>query len=81
MGKEGFLSETWLNGSYSVNGYKVAIDTSLSYVCIENVNDENEYYVFQGDEGDRTIEEINYLYNTQGGTVGEAVSKWVNLNL
>lgn len=46
MNKE-MLSPTWLNGKYKdVNGFNVEINTSLSYAYFENINDENESYLF-----------------------------------
>lgn len=81
MDKQDFLSPTWLNGEYNVNGWNVTIDTGLSYACFEDENDEDNNYAFQGDEGDIVINEINALYNTENCTPEEAVGIWANLCL
>ena len=80
MNDNGFLSETWLNGEYdNIGGFKVTIDTSLSFVCLEDVNDEDNAYVSQGDEADNVIKEINTIYNTNNVTVEEAIAKYINM--
>ena len=80
MSNNNFLSESWLNGKYeNINGYKVEINTSLSFACFENVDDENDTYVFQGDEADNVISEINTIYNTENVTVDEAIAKYIDL--
>ena len=80
MNDNGFLSETWLNGEYdNIGGFKVTIDTSLSFVCLEDVNDEDNVYVSQGDEADNVIKEINTIYNTNNVTVEEAIAKYINM--
>lgn len=80
MNDNGFLSETWLNGEYdNISGFKVTINTSLSFVCFEDVNDEDNAYVSQGDEADNVIKEINTIYNTNNVTVEEAIAKYINM--
>lgn len=81
MNKE-MLSPTWLNGKYkNVNGFDVEINTSLSYVSFEDINNEDESYYFQGDEADNVIDEINIIYNRHNLTQSEAISRWINLYL
>ena len=82
MNKE-MLFPTWLNGKYKdVNGFNVEINTSLSYVSFENINDENESYYFQGDEADNVIDEINAIYNGKDNfTQSEAIARWINTYL
>lgn len=77
------LSPTWLNGKYEdVNGFNVEINTSLSYVSFEDINNENEAYYFQGDEADNAIDEINAIYNGKDNfTQSEAIAKWINIYL
>lgn len=82
--KNEVLSATWLNGEYQVAGYEVVIDTRLSYACF--TKDEQEYYAFQGDEGDKVIDEINLIYNTytnedDAPSQEQAIEKWISLNL
>ena len=81
--KQNFLSESWLNGTYkNVAGiWNVEINTSLSFAAFENNMDENETYTFQGDEGNKVIEEINYIYNTEEITADKAIEKWCNIYL
>lgn len=82
MESKDFLSETWLNGKYSIKGWSIEINTSLSYVYFENENDENESYYFQGDEADNVIDEINVIYNGKDNfTQSEAIAKWINTYL
>lgn len=78
------LSPSWLNGKYNISGYSVSIDNSLSFACFEK--DEQEYYVFQGDEGSQVIDDINVIYNTytnedDAPTVEQAIEKWISINL
>ena len=82
MNKE-MLSPTWLNGKYKdVNGFYVEINTSLSYVSFEDINNEDEAYYFQGDEADNVIDEINAIYNGKDNfTQSEAIARWINLYL
>lgn len=82
MNKE-MLSPTWLNGKYKdVNGFNVEINTSLSYVSFEDINNEDEAYYFQGDEADNVIDEINAIYNGKDNfTQSEAIAKWINTYL
>lgn len=82
MNKE-MLSPTWLNGKYKdVNGFNVEINTSLSYVSFEDINNEDEAYYFQGDEADNVIDEINAIYNGKDNfTQSEAIARWINLYL
>ena len=77
------LSPTWLNGKYkNVNGFDVEINTSLSYVSFEDINNEDEAYYFQGDEADNVIDEINAIYNGKDNfTQSEAIAKWINTYL
>lgn len=82
MNKE-MLSPTWLNGKYkNVNGFDVEINTSLSYVSFEDINNEDEAYYFQGDEADNVIDEINAIYNGKDNfTQSEAIARWINTYL
>lgn len=82
--KKEVLSPTWLNGKCKVTGYEVAIDTRLSYACF--TKNEQEYYAFQGDDGDKVIDEINLIYNTYTSEADapnkeQAIEKWISLNL
>lgn len=48
--------------------------------------DDQEFYVFQGSEGDTVIDEINSIYNTytcelDAPTVEQAIEKWISINL
>lgn len=84
MNTKEMLSTSWLNGEYNVCGYSVSIITSLSFAYFEK--DEQEYYVFQGDEGNHVIDEINVIYNTytcelDAPTVEQAIEKWISINL
>lgn len=79
MQTNNYLNPSWLNGNYAdVNGYNVSIDYSLSFACFEG---ENNVYTFQGDEGDKCIEEITDIYNKDNCTQQEAVAKWISLYL
>lgn len=81
MNKE-MLSPTWLNGKYKdVNGFNVEINTALSYVSFDYINNEDESYYFQGDEADNVIDEINIIYNRYNLTQSEAIARWINLYL
>ena len=82
MNKE-MLSPTWLNGKYNnINGFNVEINTSLSYVSFEDINNEDEAYYFQGGEADNVIDEINAIYNGKDNfTQSEAIAKWINTYL
>ena len=81
MNKE-MLSPTWLNGKYKdVNGFNVEINTSLSYISFDCINNEDESYYFQGDEADNVIDEINAIYNRHNLTQSEAIARWINLYL
>lgn len=82
MNKEMF-SPTWLNGKYKdVNGFNVEINTSLSYVSFDCINNEDESYYFQGDEADNVIDEINAIYNGKDNfTESEAIARWINTYL
>ena len=82
MNKE-MLSPTWLNGKYKdVNGFNVEINTSLSYVSFEDINNEDEAYYFQGNEADNVIDEINAIYNGKDNfTQSEAIARWINTYL
>lgn len=82
MNKE-MLSPTWLNGKYKdVNGFNVEINTSLSYVSVDCINNEDESYYFQDDEADNVIDEINAIYNGKDNfTQSEAIARWINLYL
>lgn len=82
MNKE-MLSPTWLNGKYkNVNSFDVEINTSLSYVSFEDINNEDEAYYFQGDEADNVIDEINAIYNGKDNfTQSEAIARWINTYL
>ena len=82
MNKE-MLSPTWLNGKYkNGNGFDVEINTSLSYVSFENINDENESYYFQDEEANNVIDEINAIYNGKDNfTQSEAIARWINIYL
>lgn len=78
------LSPSWLNGKYKICGYSVCIESSLSFASFEK--DEQEYYVFQGDEGDNVIDEINAIYNDYTSeadalTQEQAIEKWISMNL
>lgn len=53
---------SFLAGKHSEN---IEINTSLPYVALYD-------YFFQGDEADKVINNINYIYNTQNCTVLEA---------
>lgn len=76
------LSPTWLNGKYKdVNGFNVEINTALSYVSFDCINNEDESYYFQGDEADNVIDEINIIYNRHNLTQSEAIARWINLYL
>lgn len=76
------LSPTWLNGKYKdVNGFNVEINTALSYVSFDCINNEDESYYFQGDEADNVIDEINIIYNKHDLTQSEAIARWINLYL
>lgn len=82
--KELLLSPSWLNGEYEIRGYSVCIESGLSFVCFEK--DDQECYVFQGDEGEKVIDEINLIYNTytsneDAPTVEQAIEKWIRINL
>jgi hypothetical protein len=84
MKKEILLSPSWLNGKYEISGYSVCIDSSLSFACFEK--NEQEYYSFQGDEGDKVIDEINAIFNdytseTDALTQEQAIEKWISINL
>ena len=78
-----FVSPSFLNGKYkAVAGvYNVEINTALSFAYFENENDENEAYLFDGDEADRVIEEINHIYNTENVTNEKAIEMWIKNNL
>ena len=57
----------------------------MSFICIEN-EELGECYSFQGDEGDKVIDEINVIYNTYTSendalTQVQAIEKWINNNL
>lgn len=82
MDKE-MLSPSWLNGKYkNVNGFDVEINTSLSYVYFEDINNEDEAYYFQGGEADNVIDEINAIYNGKDNlTQDAAIAKWINCHL
>ena len=84
MKKEILLSPSWLNGEYEVSGYSVCIDSGLSFACFEK--DGRECYAFQGDEGDKVIDEINTIYNDYTSeedalTQEQAIEKWISMNL
>ncbi len=53
-----FTCASWLAGKLSDT---IEINTSLPYVAIDD-------FFVQGDEADKVIEEINYIYNTQDCT-------------
>lgn len=85
MKKEDMLSPSWLNGNYDVCGYSVRIESGMSFICIEN-EELGECYSFQGDEGDKVIDEINVIYNTYTSendalTQVQAIEKWIINNL
>lgn len=81
MNKE-MLSPTWLNGKYKdVNGFNVEINTSLSYVSFEDINNEDKTYYYEGIFADNVIDEINAIYNRHNLTQSEAISRWINLYL
>ena len=77
------LSPTWLNGKYkNVNGFDVEINTSLSYLYFEDINNEDEAYYYQGAEADNVIDEINAIYNGKDNlSQDEAIAKWINCHL
>lgn len=81
MNKE-MLSPTWLNGKYKdVNGFNVEINTSLSYVSFEDINNEDKTYYYEGIFADNVIDEINAIYNRHNLTQSEAIARWINLYL
>ena len=81
MNKE-MLSPTWLNGKYkNVNGFDVEINTSLSYVSFDCINNEDKTYYYEGVFADTVIDEINNIYNRHNLTQSEAISRWINLYL
>lgn len=78
MEKKEFLSPTFLDGKYNnLKGFKVEINSGLSFACFENKETE-ECYTFQGDEANNVINEINYIYNVGDCTQDEAISRWIN---
>lgn len=82
MNKNDFLSATWLNGKYNkVNGFRVEVNTSLSYIYFEDISDQDNTYYYQGEEADKVIDEINYIYNIKGVTAEEAIGEWINVYL
>lgn len=82
MNKE-MLSPTWLNGKYKdVNGFNVEINTSLSYVSFEGINNEDKTYYYEGIFADNVIDEINAIYNGKDNfTQSEAIARWINTYL
>ncbi|MBS5410727.1 hypothetical protein [Bacteroides thetaiotaomicron] len=79
------LPPSWLNGTYEISGYSVCIDSNLPFICFEK-DDQEEYYAFQGDEGDKVIDEINTIYNDYTSeadalTQEQAIEKWISINL
>lgn len=73
-----FTCPSWLDMKKEVDGYKIEINTSFSYVSIKHTSFENaEGWFFQGDEADQVIDEINYIYNTiEGITAPQAAIQW-----
>ena len=63
-----FTCPSWLNGKLSET---IEINTSLPYVSIDD-------FFVQGDEADKVIDEINYIYNTTDCTPLEAAKKWAS---
>lgn len=76
-----FYSSSWLNGEYiDIAGFKVCITSSLSFASFESLHD-NSTYVFQGDEADTVIQEMNLIYEQDELTQDEAIGKWIRMHL
>lgn len=83
MEQNNFLSPSFLNGKHKdICGlYDVEINTSLSFIYFQHKSDENESYLFNGDEAEKVINEINFIYNTKNVTNEKAIEIWINNNL
>lgn len=76
-----FLSSSWLNGEYvDIAGFRVCIDSSLSFASFESYNDDI-CYTFQGNEADEIIGEMTAIWNESDLRQDEVIDKWIRTHL
>lgn len=76
-----FYSSSWLNGEYiDIAGFKVCINSSLSFASFESLHDDSTY-VFQCDEADTVIQEKNLIYEQDELNQDEAIEKRIRMHL
>lgn len=80
MNKDYGLNESWLNGSYDLEGVEVTIDTNLDFIAIENLPHTEDFHA-QGDSGMQVIREIFEYWNKMDVIIEEAILWWINTYL
>lgn len=76
-----FLSSSWLNGEYlDIAGFKVCINSSLSFAVFESLHDDISY-VFSGSEADDVINDIENIWEQNELKQDEAIDQWIRMHL
>jgi len=72
------LNETWIAGKYTVNSYKVEINTALPYLSIDRGGID---FFSQGEEASENIALIHNNWLKNGCTIEDSIQWFINTYL